>query len=129
MPDGASLNRLWPFKIPPEGGKVAVAPSCVEAGVAAFNTNGHAWDETRSGARLGDVILQECVFNEAEVVHGDAVNAYLKPAVMGGACIVARMEVALHVASRGDRSRLDILEFTMKGLADADEMSMVHVQC
>ena len=57
VPDGASLNLLWPFKIPPEGGKVAVLTSSIEDGITVGIANGCVWDEVSNGARLGDSLL------------------------------------------------------------------------
>ncbi len=53
MLDGAKLNLLWPFYIPPEGSKVAVPASGMEAGVAVGNADGHAWDAVSDGKTWG----------------------------------------------------------------------------
>ena len=68
------------------------------------------------------------MFNEAEVLHGVAVNVP-ELSMMGCPCHITHVEGMLCVASRGGRGRLDGLECTMEGMAGADEMCVVHVQC
>ena len=57
VPHGASLDRLWPFEVPPERSKLAVHTSSLEAGITTGNADGRAWDEMSYGARLGDCVL------------------------------------------------------------------------
>ncbi len=59
VPDGLFLDLPWPFKIPPECGKEAVASCGMQTGVTACDADG--W----SGYKVGDwTHLEDCVHSK-----------------------------------------------------------------
>ena len=62
--DGSCLDLRWPFKIPPECGKDAIATCSMQTEVAACNANGRLEYKVDDRTCLEDCVGSEGMFDE-----------------------------------------------------------------
>ncbi len=63
--DGSCLYLLWPFEVPPELGKDAIATCDMQTGVTACNANGFSGYKVGDQTRLEDRVCYQGAFDHA----------------------------------------------------------------